>query len=72
MREHRIDQRMPLEFVTDSFLPSETSARSDEFKKTLSLARKPESDLWDKGSAVTQVDSICLRLEGLSFLMLSR
>jgi len=25
--------RMPLEFVTDSFLPSETSARSNGFKK---------------------------------------
>ena len=38
--ENRIDQRMPLEFVTDSFLPSETSARSCRFKKTLLLESK--------------------------------
>ena len=31
---------MPLEFVTDSFLPSEASARSNGFKKTLLLESK--------------------------------
>ena len=31
---------MPLEFVTDSFLPSKTSVRSDGFKKTLLLESK--------------------------------
>jgi hypothetical protein len=40
MSENRIDQRMPPEFVTDSFLPSETSARSNGLKKTLLLESK--------------------------------
>jgi len=39
-RKKSIDQRVPLEFVTDSFLPSETSARSNKFKKTLLLVSK--------------------------------
>jgi len=49
--ENRIDQRMPLKFVTNFLLPSKESARSNEFKKTLSPARKPDSNDWDKGNA---------------------
>lgn|GEM_PF-4803434 len=70
--KNRIDQRMPLKFVTNFFLPSETSARSDEFKKTLSLAENQTVMFGTREAQVIQVDSICSCLEGLSFLMLSR
>jgi hypothetical protein len=54
MSENRIDQRMPPEFVTDSFLPSETSARSNGLKKLCCSSRKPVSNGWDKTGAVNQ------------------
>ena len=64
--KNRIDQRMPPEFVTDSFLPSEQAQGATGFKKTLLLESKtgrqrPGQDkCGDTGIS-------CLYWEGLSF-----
>jgi hypothetical protein len=72
MSENRIDQRMPLEFVTDSFLPSETSARSNEFKKTLLLKSKTVRQRMGQGKrSEPDMLFVCLAkfVEGLFYLM---
>jgi hypothetical protein len=51
--KNRIDQRMPLEFVTDSFLPSKTSVRSNE-QNSVAQCRKPDGNDRDKTGAVNQ------------------
>jgi hypothetical protein len=63
---------MPLEFVTNSFLPSEEAQGAQSLKKLCCLPENQTAMFGTKGAQVTQVDSICLCLEGLSFLMLSR
>jgi len=54
VRENRIDQRMPLELVTHSLLPSK-KAQGNKFKKRRCSRRKPDGNGWDKTGAVTQV-----------------
>ena len=63
---------MPLEFVTNSFLPSEEAQGATSLKKLCRLPENLTAMSGTKGAQVAQVDSICLYLEGLSFLMVSR
>jgi hypothetical protein len=66
---------MPLEFVTNSFLPSEMSARSDRRptlgRKTLLPESKTDWQQSGQDSAVNQHVFACLvfRLEGMFYLM---
>lgn len=51
--ENRVDQRMPLEPVTGSLLPSKASVMSAGFEVALrARGRKPHSDVWQKVDAV--------------------
>ena len=62
---------MPLEFVTDSFLPSEASARSNGFKKTLLLESKTSwQQLRQDRRSEPNMDFVwCEFMEGLFYLI---
>jgi len=70
--KNRIDQRMPLEFVTDSFLPSKTSVRSNK-QNSVAQCRKPGGNDRDKTGAVNQawidLHGWCKVMEGQFYLI---
>ena len=55
-QENRIDQRMPLEFVTNSFLlPNQAQGvteRPTPGRKLCCSCRKPDGNGWDKAGVV--------------------
>ena len=58
--KNRIDQRMPLKFVTNVFLPSEISERQHGLKKLCCSPEIQRAIFGTREAQVTQMDSICL------------
>jgi hypothetical protein len=72
--ENRVDQRMPLEPITGSLLPSKASVRGTAGPYDLPPhRRKPDGDVCDKAGAVSGVGFVSRRwtqVEGLLDLVL--
>jgi len=74
--ENRIDQRMPLEPVTDSLLPSKVSVRSDRVEHcSVARRRKTHGNVCAKAAAVMGLRESILgppQMEGLLEKMVDR